>query len=127
MRGVLASFVLAIALVACATRLPDDEPTPRPSPLPTRIARTATPEATPTPAPSPTIAAVRRVFTQADFDPYAALYASEREGIYVTTRNAGGRYYYRWDDRRWMSLTNRVWFRTLDDLHTVFPARMPAP
>ena len=70
---------------------------------------------------------MRRVFSPSDFDPYAALYVSEREGIYVTTRNPRGRYYYKWDDRRWMALTNRVWFKSLEDLKTVFPDRQPAP
>jgi hypothetical protein len=126
--GAACALIACLALVvACASRLEDLGPTPRPSPLPTRVVRsTATPEP-PTPMPSPTARPVRRVFNQTDFDPYAALYVSEREGIYVTTRNPGGRFYYHWDDRRWMALTNRAWFRTREDLHTVFPNRQPAP
>ena len=81
---------------------------------------------TPVP-PAPTPPVIRRVFTASDFDPYAALYVSEREGIYVTTKNPRGRYYYKWDDRRWTTIDDRVWFRTLEDLLTVFPNRQPAP
>ena len=77
--------------------------------------------------PTPTPAANKRVFTPGDFDPYAALYVSEREGIYVTTKNPRGRYYYKWDDRRWQTIGDRVWFRTLEDLLTVFPNREAAP
>lgn len=124
-----ALVVLVVLATSCApTRLPDP-PTPRPSPLPTRVVRlNATPQPTATAAPSTaTPPVVRRVFSPGDFDPYAALYASERDGIYVTTRNPRGRYYYKWDDRRWLALENRVWFRTTEDLLTVFPSREPAP
>lgn len=127
MRRALVLAAVVAALTACASRLPDDQPTPRPAPLPSRIVRsTPTPEPA-TPVPTATPPPVRRVFNQTDFDPYAALYATERDGIYVTTRNPGGRYYYKWDDRRWMSLTNRVWFKSVEDLKTVFPDRQPAP
>jgi hypothetical protein len=127
-RPPIAATVLVL-LAACGSSPFPPEPTPRPSPLPTRIVRlNVTPQPTATTAPAtPTAPVVRRVFTQGDFDPYAALYVSEREGIYVTTRNLRGRYYYKWDDRRWLALQDRVWFRTVEDLLTVFPTREAAP
>ena len=45
----------------------------------------------------------------------------------MTTRRTDGRYYYRWDDRRWYGVADRVWFRDVEDLKTVFPNRVPAP
>ena len=78
---------------------------------------------TPTAALSP----APKVFRIEDFDPFSALYATERDGFFVTTRNPRGRYYYHWDDRRWYALEDRVWFRTLEDLLVVFPSRVPAP
>ncbi len=118
-----------MAVGGCSATPSFDQLTPRPPPLPTRVVVvTATPGTTPTPNPAtPAPAAARRVFTTADFDPYAALYATERDGIYVTTRNPRGRYYYKWDDRRWTTIGDRVWFRSLEDLLTVFPDRQPAP
>lgn len=126
-RLALGLTALVLASVACASPIPP-EPTARATPLATRIVRPPpTPGATAAAVtPSPT-ARVRRVFRDSDFDPYAALYVPEREGIYVTTRNRRGRYYYRWDDRRWMALPARVWFRSLEDLQTVFPGREGAP
>jgi hypothetical protein len=122
-------LLLGVTIGGCSPNLNFDQATPRPLPLPTRIVMiTPTPETAPTLVPlTATPAAPRRAFTKADFDPYAALYATERDGIYVTTRNPRGRYYYRWDDRRWMTIGERVWFRSLEDLLTVFPDRQPAP
>jgi len=76
----------------------------------------------PQPTPSPTGFAPP-VFV----DPFAAFYATERDGIFVTSRHPAARYYYRWNDRRWYGVDDRVWFRTMDDLLFVFPARTPAP
>ena len=128
MRTVLLAAT-ALLLAACGGPPNFDQPTPRPPPLATRlVVVTPTPETTPTPPPAtPTPPVVRRYFSPSDFDPYAALYATERDGIFVTSRNPRGRYYYKWDDRRWMTMNDRVWFRTLEDLLTVYPARTPAP
>lgn len=103
------------------------QPTPRPSPLPTRVERiTPAPSATPLPSPSPT-GTPWPDFTLKVGDKYAGLYATEQDGVWVTTRRQDGRYYYRWDDRRWYGLTDRIWFRTIEDLRTVFPGREAAP
>jgi hypothetical protein len=67
------------------------------------------------------------VLTLRELDPYVDLYANERDGLWVTTRHPRGRYYYRWDDRRWYALEDRVWFRTLEELLRVFPSRVAAP
>src|SRR5213593_4816571 len=126
MRRAAGVGLLALALASCG-RYPDPTVGVPPKPLPTRIERiTPTVVATavaPTPSPRPTA----RVLAATDSDPYAALYATEREGTYVTTRRTDGRYYYRWDDRRWYALGDRVWFRSVEDLKTVFPNRVPAP
>ena len=90
----------------------------------------STPAPTATEAPTPSPAATReplRTFTTKDFDPYWVLYATERDGLYVTTANPRGRYYYRWDDRRCYGLEDRVWFRSVEDLKVVFPSRIAAP
>lgn len=126
----LAAVVLALAFaaVSCAPP-PDPPPTPVRTPLPTRFVRpteaptgTPAPEATPAPTRAPP-----QVFTAKDFDPFWPLYATERDGLFVTTRNPRGRYYYQWDDRRWYALDDRVWFRSVEDLLTVFPSRVAAP
>jgi hypothetical protein len=124
--GLALAAVLAAA--ACAPP-PPPPPTAVPTPLPTR-AVLPTPVPTETPAPTPTPAPTRPAaitFTAKDFDPFWALYATERDGLFVTTRNPRGRYYYKWDDRRWFGLEDRVWFMTIEDLLTVFPSRVPAP
>ena len=116
--------LLAFGLAACA-----GYPTPtvavRPTPLPTRSER-ITPTAEPTVSLSPRPTSPPPL-TAVVGDPYAALYVSEREGQYVTSRRADARYYYRWDDRRWYAVADRVWFRDVEDLKTVFPNRVPAP
>ncbi len=122
-----AAALAPLLLVAACARYPEPTPVPQVVSLPTRGARivpTAT-AAPPTPTPRPT--AVPRTFTAGDFDRYAALYATERDGSYVTTRRPDGRYYYRWDDRRWYGVADRVWFRSVEDLKTVYPDRVPAP
>ena len=130
-RAALAAGCLVVA-VACAYP-PPAAPTAIPTPLPTRAERSSTTpslpaEGTRTPEPSPAgTPAPPRVFTLRDFDPYVDLYATERDGLWVTTRNPRGRYYYRWDDRRWYALEDRVWFHSAEDLLTVFPSRAPAP
>jgi hypothetical protein len=91
--------------------------------LPT-AAPTDTPAPTATPQPTRPAAIT---FTAKDLDPFWALYATERDGLFVTTRNPRGRYYYKWDDRRWYALEDRVWFMTVEDLLTVFPTRSAAP
>lgn len=109
--------------------VPPTEPTaiPMRTPLPTRQVVTA-PIPTVTIVPSATNTAVPpRTFTLANFDPYVSLYVAEREGNYVTSRIDRARYYYRWDDRRWFAISERVWFRNAEDLRTVFPDRVPAP
>ncbi|HEY3079586.1 MAG TPA: hypothetical protein VGM69_06735 [Chloroflexota bacterium] len=130
-RAALAASCLVVA-VACASS-PPAAPTAIPTPLPTRAERSSpTPspaaEGTRTPEPSPAgTPTPPRVFTLRDVDPYFDLYATERDGLWVTTRNPRGRYYYRWDDRRWYALEDRVWFYSAEDLLTVFPSRAPAP
>jgi hypothetical protein len=118
--------LLALAIGGCG-----GYPTPtvetRPVSLPTRSER-VTPTAAPTPiSPTPPPPTARPVVTAVAGEPFAALYVSEREGMFVTTRRTDGRYYYRWDDRRWYGLADRVWFRDVEDLKTVFPNRVPAP
>jgi hypothetical protein len=118
---------LVLLAAACA---PPPAPTPTlvPTPLPTRATRsTPTPPATFTPEPPTMTPAPTRVFTARDFDPFVDLYATERDGLFVTTRNPRGRYYYRWDDRRWYALEERVWFYSAEDLLTVYPSRVAAP
>lgn len=118
-----------LVAVACASAPAPAPPTTIPTPLPTRaVLPTPRPTASPTtePSPSPTRPAAM-TFTARDLDPFWALYATERDGFYVTTRNPRGRYYYAWDDRRWYGLEDRVWFHNLEDLLTVFPTRVAAP
>ncbi|TAK26178.1 MAG: hypothetical protein EPO26_00455 [Chloroflexota bacterium] len=83
---------------------------------------TAVPSATPTTPPRLTPAQA-----PSNVDPYAAFYATERDGIYVTSRNARARYFYKWDDHRWFGVDDRVWFRTTEELMAVFPGRVAAP
>jgi hypothetical protein len=125
-----AGLIAAVGLVlsACAPA-PPPPPTAVPPPLPTR-AVLPTPVPTETPAPTMTPQPTRPAaitFTARDLDPFWALYATERDGLFVTTRNPRGRYYYKWDDRRWYALEDRVWFMTAEDLLTVFPTRIAAP
>jgi hypothetical protein len=118
---------LGLVAVACG-RFPDPTAVPTRPALPTRFERItptalATPRvATPTPGPTP-----RRAFQAIELDPFVALYATEREGLFVTSRRRTARYFYRWDDARWQTIADRVWFRSEKDLRTVYPNRVAAP
>ena len=84
--SIVATVFGCVFLFGCVP-LPEPTPVPIRTPLPTRQVVTG-PIPTVTIVPSPTNTAVPpRTFTSASFDPYVGLYATEREGIYVTSRS----------------------------------------